>query len=469
MPARLDWPARRRLGTLALAAALALAALPLTALSDRFDPRRRPEPPERILYLPRGDTLKYLCLGYRGLAADLVFARSVLYIGRRLRLQDRNFEWLEKLFQVTTDLDPHWTRAYIWGDVLLTALPMDDARALRLLHKGMAANPGDYRFPAEMAALHIGRGRGAEALRWLRLIQRAYPEKPPEVRDNVAGLIASLGMEGGLYQEALASAAAGLAGTGDRVMRQVLARTYREALARYLCWELSAQSKRRFLATGRLAGSVRELVSAGTARRLAACIGPGPARSVLERLPADPYGMSMVLTAQGPVRSRGLDRLETYRALRTVNGFLEIFEKKHGRPAALPRELLEDLAASYASGAALPGMRAFFGDPPRLPPLPASAGRPGRGWDALEFRAGRFLMPPGPTIEEMLSAELELPPGPGDRARAGAPPGGQAPRDPAGTTPGARGDRSAAGPGAAAPAPGPAAPAPPPAPAAPRP
>jgi len=136
----LDYPKRRRLGTLGLTAALAAAATLAAALCNRFDARDRGEPPERVLYLPRGESLKHMCLGYRGIAADMVWIRSVMYVGRKIIRRERRYEWMDKLYRVTTDLDPHWVRPYTSGAILLGALPQEDRRALALLDKGMASN-----------------------------------------------------------------------------------------------------------------------------------------------------------------------------------------------------------------------------------------------------------------------------------------------------------------------------------------
>src|SRR5512135_521995 len=141
MAAAPGWSARRRRSTLALALGLAGAAAVVTAAADRLEAARRSAPPERVLYLPRGQGFQALSLGYNGLAADLVWIRGGLYAGRSLRAHETKYEWLAKIYQVTTDLDPHWRQPYVWGARLLSALPQDDERALGLLRTGLERNP----------------------------------------------------------------------------------------------------------------------------------------------------------------------------------------------------------------------------------------------------------------------------------------------------------------------------------------
>jgi hypothetical protein len=241
--------------------------------------------------------------------------------------------------------------------------------------------------------------------------------------------MSSLSAEGGDYREAVASAARGLAGTDDRVMREVAARAYRESLARLVAWELSAASAAFAKKKGQAPPSLNELLRLPSVREqfvakltpvLRSGSGPGaePARKLLAMLPADPLGMQFQLRPGGAVGSQGLNRLELHRLVTTINGYLKGFEEGHGRPARDLDELLAELEAQGRAGLLPPGARDFFRWPPaRLPEHPDGPD----GWKHLLLKDGRLAMPPGPTIREMFSAPLDLPPGPAQRAQEAVP------------------------------------------------
>jgi len=461
-----DWRTRQRLSTLGLLAALAAAVYSVTALNERFDARRQKAPPETVLYLPKGRSFQFMCLGYNGIAADLVWIRSVMYAGRQLRSpepqsRERKYQWLEKLYQVTTDLDPHWSRPYRAGAILLAALPQDDLRAVNLLRRGMGRNPWDWEIPFQAAQLDLLRGRNREALGYLKLMSAAW-ERPcarlaaasaqPRPAPAASGLadaearhwlelmqaypkivtstISRLEQEGQDYASAVADAAAGLSRTDDQVIREVLGRTYREALARLVVEDLSRwaglfrASKRRapadlreLLATkfakrdeGRPATAVPELLRLELAPRL----GPELAASTAAHLPADPLGMEFYLRPDGTVSSRGLERLELIRLLATLNHYLGTYQQARGGPARSLDDLLGYLRWLADNNQLGAGARAFFKYPPRLPPHPS--GSP-EGWKAMPIKNGRLELPPGPSAEQMFAAPLKLPPGPGEPAQ----------------------------------------------------
>jgi len=437
--AHLDYRRRRRLATAGLLLGLAAAGLLMTSLAERFDPRRRAEKPERVLYLPRGDTLRYMTAGYNGVAADLVWIRSAMYVGRKVIRRDRRYEWMEKLYLVTTDLDPHWTRPYHAGAILLSALSQDDERALRLLGRGMARNGWSVHIPFQAAQLHLLRGRHEEALRYLNLMDRAYPDRPV----FIPALISRIKTEGGQFQPAVQAAARGLYNTDDAVYREVTARAYREALARLLAYELSgaaAAYRRRF---GRAPRDLAELKGLASVRRqfvarLAPPVSPTnvpdseTAEKLFKLLPTGPFGMEFyVRPAAAGVHSRGLERLELHRLLATLNHHLKLFKEDRGGPATDPREFVFYIRELAAAGRLRGGARKVFpGDPPVLPPHPMGPGTwfgdsPASWRNMLNVETGQLALPPGPEIQRMFRFAIPMPPGPKQRARQAALPGGR--------------------------------------------
>src|SRR6185295_8704581 len=93
-----------------------------------------------LSFLPKGGILKVAVLGYRQLAADLLWLQVVQHIGSR-RQTPENYLWIYHATDTLTDLDPKFAYAYqavgsvlgVWGN-----LPRE---SVALLQKGLAHNP----------------------------------------------------------------------------------------------------------------------------------------------------------------------------------------------------------------------------------------------------------------------------------------------------------------------------------------
>lgn len=439
-PAGLDWRVRRQLGTLGLLAGLAAALVVVSQLSDRFDARRRAEPPERVLYLPKGDTLKYMCLGYNGVAADLVWIRGVLYVGKKLQNRDRKYEWMEKLFRVTTDLDPHWSRPYRAGGILLAAVPQDDERAFSLLRLGMERNPYDWEIVYQAAQLSLVRGRNGEAVGYMKrmvhgweepgAILAARPASTLDAQDRILmrsmesyprfihSTMASVEQERGRYSEAVKAAADGLASLDERFMRAVTARNYREALARMMASELTGAAAAYRAKKGVLPANLAALAALPSVQeqfraRLAPSIGVETAAATVAMLPADPLGMEFYIRSDGTVASRGLERIELSRMIDGFNTYMKNAAVKLGRPVRSVDELTAYFESLYESRTMPAGLVRILGKPPRMPPCPTSNPL---GWRSITIENGLFVMPKGPATADLLATPWPLPAGPAERA-----------------------------------------------------
>lgn len=154
---------------------------------------------ENPVMLPKGEVLKWLSMGYRGLVSDWMWIRCVLYYGRRVREEDNPYYRLalakgeEKpvpvkqfqgetpgmdsldtmgkqlrhlLFQgedaelvraiyplldrITT-LDPHFIFPYLFGGIYVLMDTGEIEESKKLLEKGYRNNPDRWEFP-----LHLG-------------------------------------------------------------------------------------------------------------------------------------------------------------------------------------------------------------------------------------------------------------------------------------------------------------------------
>ncbi|MDD5541615.1 MAG: tetratricopeptide repeat protein [Acidobacteriia bacterium] len=103
---------------------------------------------EDILFLPSGKAIKRLSLGFESLVADIYWIRAIQYYGGgRMNDPTRKFDLLYPLLDITTTLDPQMIPVYQFGAVFLSEPPPigagDSATAIRLLRKGLEANPGN--------------------------------------------------------------------------------------------------------------------------------------------------------------------------------------------------------------------------------------------------------------------------------------------------------------------------------------
>jgi len=114
---------------------------------------------EEVLYLWSGKNVKKLSAGFEDLAADLYWLRIVQYFGgQRVFSQDRRFDLLEPLIDITVTLDPRMEIAYRYGAIFLAEpAPIGAGRArsaVAVLERGVRANPTNWRLRKELGYFH---------------------------------------------------------------------------------------------------------------------------------------------------------------------------------------------------------------------------------------------------------------------------------------------------------------------------
>jgi tetratricopeptide (TPR) repeat protein len=97
--------------------------------------------------------LKRLSLGFNGLVSAWYWMRTLQYVGRKVMgfsgklqmddLRPLDLRILGPLLNNTTTLDPQFMAAYEYGAMVLSAV--DDDEAIKLLQKGIAANPSSWK------------------------------------------------------------------------------------------------------------------------------------------------------------------------------------------------------------------------------------------------------------------------------------------------------------------------------------
>ena len=127
-----------------LCACLATSAI----LLRQVDKMRTNTSAEEILYLNSPKAVRWLSLGYSGLAADIYWTRAVQYFGWKHHAQAEDYKLLAPLLEMTTALDPHLLVAYQFGANFLAPKPPFGAgetdKAIALVEYGILNNPKDW-------------------------------------------------------------------------------------------------------------------------------------------------------------------------------------------------------------------------------------------------------------------------------------------------------------------------------------
>lgn len=101
---------------------------------------------QQLTYLPSGEYLRMAALGYRELAADLLWLQAIQVMGER-KLSEEAGHWLYHAMDRITTLDPKFVRAYEAGSHALCILVVLPEESNRLLEKGIQHNPEEWKLP----------------------------------------------------------------------------------------------------------------------------------------------------------------------------------------------------------------------------------------------------------------------------------------------------------------------------------
>ena len=108
----------------------------------------------RLLYFPTAEYLQLISLGNEGFLADYLYIWAIQYYAQ-FKVNER-FIYLDKMFDLITDLDPLYRDPYRVGAIIMLMEAERDPHARKksvfaLLEKGMAAMPDDYALAEEAA------------------------------------------------------------------------------------------------------------------------------------------------------------------------------------------------------------------------------------------------------------------------------------------------------------------------------
>lgn len=160
------------------------------------------------LYMPEGNSLRYMSLGNTGIAADYVWLTSLQYVSNSFR-RGQKFEMLSRFYRTVMDLDPHWIECALNGGKVLSALEPNRRLVEKFYIEAVLQNPADWKLPYEAAQLFIfpplnprdQREYGRTAVDWL---DTALKRKscPLDFKSTIEDMKAKLSLEAGYYESA---------------------------------------------------------------------------------------------------------------------------------------------------------------------------------------------------------------------------------------------------------------------------
>jgi tetratricopeptide (TPR) repeat protein len=154
--------------------------------------------PEEMLYVRSPRVLSRMALSFDSLLADVYWIRLVQYYGgmRLSKAQEKRYDLLYPLLDLTTSLDPHFSIAYRFGAFFLAEHPPGGAGrpdlAQQLLEKGMAADARRWEYPYDIGFVYYREGEYQRAAEWLRRAA-AVPGAPEWVEPVAAVTLAAGG------------------------------------------------------------------------------------------------------------------------------------------------------------------------------------------------------------------------------------------------------------------------------------
>jgi tetratricopeptide (TPR) repeat protein len=110
---------------------------------------RKKIPGSSIIYLPKGEYLKYGTFGYSSFLADLIYIWAIQYYSDYTILD--SYLYLEHIFAIIAELDPLYFDPIDMGAFIAAYEAQDLELAVKILDMGLEKNPKEWFFPYQAA------------------------------------------------------------------------------------------------------------------------------------------------------------------------------------------------------------------------------------------------------------------------------------------------------------------------------
>lgn len=234
-----------QVGFLGLAAAFGGVAHRFQVAVDEV----RPEPGslEDRVFLPEPASMKVAVMGFDGVAADLMWVRTVLSFAEIYEHPEPAAkQWLGVMLRTVSELDPPWRTVYFYGGSMLRTIDDIDGSD-ELFSRGMSAIPSDPYFPFSIAMnAYLYRDDVDRAVTFMHAAA-SLPDAPDWYRLASAGFLDRRGQR----KAALRYLEEQIRDERDEHLREQLQARYAEVLHDELASQLEAARSRYVQATGR--------------------------------------------------------------------------------------------------------------------------------------------------------------------------------------------------------------------------
>jgi len=284
---------------------------------------------EELAFYPSGRYLRPVAGGFRHLLADMLWLRAIQYYGEH-RKTDLVFDKAGHVFEVLTDLDPHFVEAFRFGALVLVEDADEPEWGIELLRKGIRENPDRWELYFDLG-FHYFRLRQYEyAASYFHRAARF-----PEVDSRVARFAAAAEERRGDLETARA--------LWEEVLQTTNNSNFQEA-ARFALKTIDAAED-----TARIGAVAREFRK----RHGRYPIDPSElaARGYIAGVPTDPFGWEYLIHPKsGEVQSSYLLSRQVNREMRVLQKVVDNFRRLAGRlPMTLEETVREGLLESVPS------------------------------------------------------------------------------------------------------------------------
>ncbi len=182
---------------------------------------------ESLLYLPSGEYLQPLSLGYQLMIADILWIKTITYFGGHF-MGDGEYPWLYHILTLIIDLDPRYDFPYYFGGVVLSLEASQAENANKILAKGIKAFPDKWEYPFYIGFNHYYHQGDAETA--APYIEKA--SKLPGAPEFVKSLVGTLYMKAGADKTALKFFREAYGNTSDEMIKQKIEIKIKEILSK---------------------------------------------------------------------------------------------------------------------------------------------------------------------------------------------------------------------------------------------
>jgi len=165
------------IGRIALVAAIAVVAFGVDRIHAEI-----PSTPKSVkgeAFVPQPQLAKFASLGFDDLAADYYWLQAIQLVGAAVENPEAHGHTIGRLIDVVTQLNPHVDHPYRFAAIWMTATEEDVRFANRLLERGIAMHPDEWRNPFYKGFNHFyylhEYDEAADALE----IAASHPGSPP--------------------------------------------------------------------------------------------------------------------------------------------------------------------------------------------------------------------------------------------------------------------------------------------------